>query len=115
LSNAAFASSSTIYPFCFSSVNILFASSTGRAALDRLQDVGIGLKIENINVNNTGYADDIALLSTQLSDAQIMVNMALDFANHPNRLYALRLALVIFSSTLVWILCFIVVVLMIPK
>jgi hypothetical protein len=33
----------------------------------------------------------------------------------PNRLYALRLALVIFSSTLVWILCFIVVVLMIPK
>ena len=33
---------------------------------------------------------------------------------HPNSLYALRLALVIFSSTLVWILCFIVV-LMIPK
>jgi hypothetical protein len=26
-------------------------------------------------------SDDIALLSTQLSDAQIMVNMALDFAN----------------------------------
>jgi hypothetical protein len=77
--------------------------------LDRLQDVGIGLKIGNINVNNTGCADDIALLSTQLSDAQIMVNTALDF------LYALRLALVIFSSTLVWILCFIVVVLMIPK
>ena len=49
--------------------------------LDRLQDVGIGLKIGNINVNNTGCADDIALLSTQLSDAQIMVNMALDFAN----------------------------------
>jgi hypothetical protein len=39
------------------------------------------LKIGNINVNNTGCADDIALLSTQLSDAQIMVNMALDFAN----------------------------------
>ena len=35
----------------------------------RLQDVGIGLKIGNINVNNTGCADDIALLSTQLSDA----------------------------------------------
>ena len=34
---------------------------------------------------------------------------------HPNRLYALRLALVVFSSTLVWTLCFIVVVLMIPK
>ena len=49
--------------------------------LDRLQDVGIGLKIGNINVNNTGCADDITLLSTQLSDAQIMVNMALDFAN----------------------------------
>ena len=49
--------------------------------LDRLQDVGIGLKIRNINVNNTECADDIALLSTQLSDAQIMVNMALDFAN----------------------------------
>ena len=49
--------------------------------LDLLQDVGIGLKIGNINVNNTGYADDIALLSTQLSDVQIMVNMALDFAN----------------------------------
>jgi hypothetical protein len=46
-----------------------------------LQDVGIGLKIGNINVNNTGCADDIALLSTQLSDAQIMVNMVLDFAN----------------------------------
>jgi hypothetical protein len=46
-----------------------------------LQDVGIGLKIGNINVNNTGCADDITLLSTQLSDAQIMVNMALDFAN----------------------------------
>jgi hypothetical protein len=46
-----------------------------------LQDVSIGLKIGNINVNNTGCADDIALLSTQLSDAQIMVNMALDFAN----------------------------------
>jgi hypothetical protein len=45
--------------------------------LDRLQDVGIGLKIGNINVN-TGCADDIALLSTQLSDAQIMVNMALE-------------------------------------
>jgi hypothetical protein len=29
----------------------------------------------------TECADDIALLSTQLSDAQIMVNMALDFAN----------------------------------
>jgi hypothetical protein len=41
--------------------------------LDRLQDVGIGLKIGNINVNNTGCADNIALLSTQLSDAQIMV------------------------------------------
>ena len=49
--------------------------------LDRLQDVGIGLKIGSINVNNTGCADDIALLSTQLSHAQIMVNMALDFAN----------------------------------
>jgi hypothetical protein len=36
--------------------------------LDPLQDVGIGLKIGNINVNNTGCADDIALLSTQLSD-----------------------------------------------
>jgi hypothetical protein len=35
--------------------------------LDRLQDVGIELKIGNINVNNTGCADDIALLSTQLS------------------------------------------------
>ena len=35
----------------------------------------------NINVNNTGCADDTALLSTQLCDAQIMVNMALDFAN----------------------------------
>jgi hypothetical protein len=46
-----------------------------------LQDVGIGLKIGNINVNNTGCAEDIALLSTQLSDAHIMVNMALDFAN----------------------------------
>jgi hypothetical protein len=30
---------------------------------------------------------------------------------HQNRLYSLRLALVIFSSTLIWILCFIVVVL----
>ena len=46
-----------------------------------MQDIGIGLKIGNINVNNTGCADNIALLSTQLSDAQIMVNMALDFAN----------------------------------
>jgi hypothetical protein len=27
--------------------------------LDRLQDVGIGLKIGNINVNNTGCADDM--------------------------------------------------------
>ena len=32
LSNAAFASRSTRCPFCFSSVNILYASSTGRAA-----------------------------------------------------------------------------------
>ena len=46
--------------------------------LDRLQDVGIGLKIGNINVNNTGCADDIAVLSC---DAQTMVNMALDCAN----------------------------------
>ena len=46
-----------------------------------MQDVDIGLKIGNINVNNTGCADDIALLNTQLSDAQIMVNMALDSAN----------------------------------
>jgi hypothetical protein len=37
--------------------------------LDRLQDVRIGLKIGNINVSNTGCADDIALLSAQLSDA----------------------------------------------
>ena len=49
--------------------------------LDRLQDVGIGLRIGNIKVNNTASADDVALLSVQLSDAQIMVNMALDFAN----------------------------------
>ena len=34
---------------------------------------------------------------------------------HIRKDYALCLALVIFSSTLVWILCFIVVVLMIPK
>ena len=46
-----------------------------------MQDVGIGLRIGNINVNNTGCADDVALFSTQLSDAQIMVNVALDFAN----------------------------------
>jgi uncharacterized membrane-anchored protein len=58
--------------------------------LDRLQDVGIGLKIGNINVNNTGCADDIALLSTQLSDAQIMVNMALDFANREDMNYNQR-------------------------
>ena len=32
--------------------------------LDRLQEVGIGLKIGNINVNNTGCADGIALLSS---------------------------------------------------
>ena len=32
--------------------------------LDRLQDIGIGLKIGNINVNNTGCADDIAVLSS---------------------------------------------------
>jgi hypothetical protein len=32
LSNAAFASRSTRCPFCFSSVNIMYASSTGRAA-----------------------------------------------------------------------------------
>ena len=43
--------------------------------LDRLQDVGIELRIGNINGNNTGCADDVALLSTQLSDAQIMVNI----------------------------------------
>ena len=43
-----------------------------------MQDVGIGLKIGNINVNNTGCADDIAVLSC---DAQTMVNMALDCAN----------------------------------
>jgi hypothetical protein len=49
--------------------------------LDRLQDVGIGLQIGNINVNNTGCVDDIAPLSTQLSDAHIMVNMTLDFSN----------------------------------
>jgi hypothetical protein len=58
-----------------------------------LQDVGIGLKIGNINVNNTGCADDIALLSTQLSDAQIMVNMALDFANLEGYEYSPRFVL----------------------
>jgi hypothetical protein len=30
--------------------------------LDRLQDVGIGLKIGSINVNNTGCADDCCFL-----------------------------------------------------
>ena len=35
LSNAAFASRSTRCQFCFSSVNILYASSTGRAAFMR--------------------------------------------------------------------------------
>jgi hypothetical protein len=53
----------------------------GEADNIEAKDWGWGLKIGNINVNNTGCADDIALLSTQLSDAQIMVNMALDFAN----------------------------------
>ena len=32
--------------------------------LDRLQDIDIGLKIGNINVNNTECADDIAVLSS---------------------------------------------------
>jgi hypothetical protein len=43
--------------------------------LDRLQDVCIGLKIGNINVNNTGCADDIALLSTQISDAHCVSSL----------------------------------------
>ncbi|VDI25646.1 Hypothetical predicted protein [Mytilus galloprovincialis] len=49
--------------------------------LDHFQNTTYGMTIGNVNTNNTGCADDIAILSMQPADAQIMVNMALDFAN----------------------------------
>ena len=47
-----------------------------------MQDSGIGLRIGNVNVNHTYCADDVALLSENIGDAQVMINMALNFANH---------------------------------
>lgn len=48
--------------------------------LDRLESSGIGYKIGNISTNNTACADDIALISENHHEAQILVNMATDFA-----------------------------------
>ena len=48
--------------------------------LDHLQNVNIGHRIGIIKHNNTGCADDVALISQDIYDSQIMVNMAVDFA-----------------------------------
>ena len=48
--------------------------------LDQLQNVNVGHWIGNINNTNTGCADDIALISQDIYDSQIMVNMAVNFA-----------------------------------
>lgn len=48
--------------------------------LDRLEHTGLGYKLGNISINNTACADDIALMSDNPQDAQILVNMATDFA-----------------------------------
>jgi hypothetical protein len=48
--------------------------------LDHLQNVSVGHRIGNIKNNNTGCADDVALISQDIYDSQIMVNMAVDFA-----------------------------------
>jgi hypothetical protein len=41
---------------------------------------GIGYRIGNINVNSTACADDIALISEEQDQAQILINMAYDYA-----------------------------------
>jgi hypothetical protein len=48
--------------------------------LDHLQNVSVRHRIGNIKNNNTGCADDVALISQDIYDSQIMVNMAVDFA-----------------------------------
>ena len=48
--------------------------------LDQLQNVNVGHSIGNINNNNTGCANDVALISQDIYDSQIMVNMGVDFA-----------------------------------
>jgi hypothetical protein len=48
--------------------------------LDRLETSRLGLKIGNISVSNTACADDITLISEIPDEAQILVNMATDFA-----------------------------------
>ena len=42
--------------------------------------MGIGYQIGNISTNSTACADDIALVSNQLDQAQILINTAYDYA-----------------------------------
>jgi hypothetical protein len=42
--------------------------------------MGIGYQIGNISTNSTACADDIALVSNQLDQTQILINTAYDYA-----------------------------------
>jgi hypothetical protein len=42
--------------------------------------MGIGYQIGNISINSTACADDIALVSNQLDQTQILINTAYDYA-----------------------------------
>ena len=44
------------------------------------ETTGMGYRIGNISVNSTACADDIALISEEQDQAQILINMAYDYA-----------------------------------
>jgi len=48
--------------------------------LNMYETTGIGYRIGNISVNSTACADDIALISEKQDQAQILINMAYDYA-----------------------------------
>jgi hypothetical protein len=48
--------------------------------LNMYETTGIGYRIGNISVNSTACADDIALISEEQDQTQILINMAYDYA-----------------------------------
>jgi hypothetical protein len=48
--------------------------------LNMYETTGMGYRIGNIRVNSTACADDIALISEEQDQAQILINMAYDYA-----------------------------------
>lgn len=49
--------------------------------LNRLQSCGIGGKIGNVNISAPACADDVSLCTDNITDAQILTNIATDYSN----------------------------------